>query len=57
LAPTSTRGSARRRSAPLLVVEVDVEECFEHDRWRHPTGYRQVRLDPLAEEITGSSAP
>jgi hypothetical protein len=42
---------------PLLVVEVDADVCFEHDRWRHPKGYRRVRLDLLADEIIGSSAP
>ena len=30
---------------PLLVVEVDADVCFEHDRWRHPTGFRRVRGD------------
>jgi ATP-dependent DNA ligase len=34
---------------PLLVVEVDADVCFEHHRWRHPTGFRRVRaeLDPV----------
>jgi ATP-dependent DNA ligase len=33
---------------PLLVVEVDADVCFDHYRWRHPTGFRRVRaeLDP-----------
>src|SRR5690349_3892136 len=30
---------------PLLVVEVDADVCFEHGRWRHPTGFRRVRGD------------
>ena len=30
---------------PLLVVEVDADVCFEHERWRHPTGFRRVRGD------------
>jgi hypothetical protein len=30
---------------PLLVVEVDADVSFEHDRWRHPTRYRRVRSD------------
>jgi hypothetical protein len=34
---------------PLLVVEVDADVCFEHHRWRHPTGFRRIRaeLDPV----------
>jgi hypothetical protein len=30
---------------PLLVVEVDADVCFEHERWRHPTRFRRVRGD------------
>jgi ATP-dependent DNA ligase len=30
---------------PLLIVEVDADVCFEHDRWRHPTGFRRIRAD------------
>ena len=41
---------------PLRVVEVHADACFEHDRWRHPTGFRRVRLDLHADEITGSQA-
>ena len=24
---------------PLLVVQVDADVCFEHDWWRHATGF------------------
>jgi ATP-dependent DNA ligase len=30
---------------PLLVVEVDADVCFEHARWRHPTGFRRIRAE------------
>jgi ATP-dependent DNA ligase len=33
------------QTEPLLVVEVDADVSFEHDRWRHPTRYRRVRSD------------
>jgi hypothetical protein len=33
------------RTAPLLVVEVETDTCFEQQRWRHPTDYRRVRGD------------
>jgi len=23
---------------PLLVIEADIDMCFDHHRWRHPTG-------------------
>ena len=38
---------------PLLVVEVDADVCFEHDRWRHPTQFCRVRLDLHADEVSG----
>ena len=57
--PTRGRSGSRRRGSgscpgdlvdytptePLLVVEVDADVCFEHERWRHPTGFRRVRGD------------
>lgn len=30
---------------PLLVVAVDADVCFEHERWRHTTTFRRVRDD------------
>jgi ATP-dependent DNA ligase len=30
---------------PLLVVEVDADVCFDHERWRHATSFRRVRGD------------
>ncbi len=30
---------------PLVVVEVDVDVCFEQGRWRHATALRRVRGD------------
>jgi hypothetical protein len=30
---------------PLLVVEVDADVCFDHHRWRHPTGFRRIRAE------------
>ena len=41
---------------PLLVVEVDADVCFEHDRWRHPTQFCRVRLDLQPAEISGVEA-
>ena len=37
---------------PLLVVEVDADVSFEHDRWRHPTRYRRVRSDLRPMDLT-----
>ena len=37
---------------PLLVVEVDADVSFEHDRWRHPTTYRRVRSDLRPMDLT-----
>jgi hypothetical protein len=37
---------------PLLVVEVDADVSFEHDRWRHPTRYRRVRSDLRPTDLT-----
>jgi hypothetical protein len=37
-------------TAPLL-VEVDADVCFEHDRSRHPTQFCRVRLDLHADEL------
>jgi hypothetical protein len=37
---------------PLLVVEVDADVSFEHDRWRHPTRYRRVRSDLGPTDLT-----
>jgi hypothetical protein len=28
---------------PLLVVEVDTDMCFDHQRWRHATAFQRVR--------------
>ena len=41
---------------PLLVVEVDADACFEHDRSRHPAQFCRVRLDLYADEISGVEA-
>ena len=30
---------------PLLVVEVDIDMCFDHHRWRHSTALRRVRAE------------
>jgi hypothetical protein len=30
---------------PLLVVEVDADVCFDHHRWRHPTGFQRIRAE------------
>ena len=34
---------------PLLVVEVDTDMCFDHQRWRHATAFQRVRAerDPM----------
>ena len=37
---------------PLLVVEVDADVCFEHERWRHPTAFRRVRGDLQPADLT-----
>jgi hypothetical protein len=37
---------------PMLVVEVDADVCFEHDRWRHPTAFRRVRSDLRPADLT-----
>ena len=37
---------------PLLVVEVDADVSFEHDRWRHATRYRRVRSDLRPMDLT-----
>jgi ATP-dependent DNA ligase len=37
---------------PLLVVEVDSDVSFEHNRWRHPTRYRRVRNDLRPTDLT-----
>jgi ATP-dependent DNA ligase len=37
---------------PLLVVEVDADVCFEHERWRHATTYRRVRGDLEPADLT-----
>jgi hypothetical protein len=37
---------------PLLVVEVDTDVSFEHDRWRHPTRYCRVRSDLRPVDLT-----
>jgi hypothetical protein len=39
-------------TGPLLVVEVDADVCFEHERWRHATAYRRVRGDLLPADLT-----
>jgi hypothetical protein len=39
---------------PLLVVEVDADMCFEHDRWRHPTVFRRLRADLQADEVAAA---
>jgi hypothetical protein len=31
-----------RPAEPLLVVELDADVCFEHDRSRRPAGFRRV---------------
>jgi ATP-dependent DNA ligase len=38
-------------TAPLLVVEVDADVCFEHERWRHATTFRRVRVDMLPADL------
>jgi hypothetical protein len=30
---------------PDVVVEIDADTAYEHDRWRHPTVYRRIRPD------------
>ena len=45
-----------RPTEPLLVVEVDADVCFEHDRWPHPTQLCWVRLDLYTDEISGVEA-
>ena len=37
---------------PMLVVELDADVCFEHDRWRHPTGFRRIRGDLQPMDLT-----
>jgi hypothetical protein len=37
---------------PRLVVEVDADVCLEHDRWRHPTGFRRIRADRQPMDLT-----
>jgi hypothetical protein len=37
---------------PLLVVEVDADVSFEHDRWRHLMRYRRVGSDLRPVDLT-----
>jgi ATP-dependent DNA ligase len=37
---------------PMLVVELDADVCFEHDRWRHPTRFRRIRGDLQPMDLT-----
>lgn len=36
---------------PVLVVEIDVDSAFEHNRWRHGVRYVRVRLDLSTEDV------
>jgi hypothetical protein len=36
---------------PRLVVEVDADICWEQGRWRHPTTFRRLRVDLLADDL------
>lgn len=33
------------RVSPDVVVELDVDTAFEHQRWRHPVSYQRIRAD------------
>jgi ATP-dependent DNA ligase len=41
--------------SPDVVVELDVDTAFEHQRWRHPVSYQRIRADlrpiDLAPEV------
>ncbi|GAA4554776.1 hypothetical protein [Pseudonocardia xishanensis] len=39
------------RVRPEVVVELDVDTARDQGRWRHPTGYRRVRLDLRREDL------
>ncbi|GJF02056.1 ATP-dependent DNA ligase [Pseudonocardia sp. D17] len=39
------------KARPDVVVEVDADVCWEHDRWRHAVVYRRVRVDLTADDV------
>jgi hypothetical protein len=37
---------------PRLALEVDADMRLEHDRWRHPVGFRRIRGDRKPMDLT-----